>query len=173
MSTPQTQNLAFVKMKPNSLLQALPVFLLFVSTWAADYQAWSAGTLQVTAPGPISLLDRGLTMQINSDGNLVILTNGVVAWNSGYTTPNCNGACRMVFQSDGNLVTYYGNQPLFNTATAGRGALIVVRNTIPFLMIFDAAGNLIWQALSNWWPPQIPFPGDCPDKQSQPWYCIE
>ena len=47
----------------------------------------------------------------------------------------------MVFQSNGNLVTYYGSQPLFNTSTTGRGALMTCLNQDPYTLMFDAAGN--------------------------------
>ena len=52
----------------------------------------------------------------------------------------------MVFPGDGNPVTCYDSQPLFNTATANRGALMACLNQDPYLLIFDAEGNLIWHA---------------------------
>ncbi len=158
-------------MNPKSLLKVFPALLLFASTtWADYYQAWSAGTLELNAPGPFCSLDGGIDVAFNSDGNLVVLSDAShVCWASYKTNPNCNGACQMVFQSDGNLVTYYGSQPLFNTSTTGRGALMAAVNAPPYLLIFDAAGDLVWQAPSRWPVYAIPY---CPFKQTQPWRCV-
>ena len=160
-------------MKSDFLLRAFPALLLFASTtWADWVQAWSAGTFQLTAPGPFCSLDNGVNMHLNSDGNIVILRNAnplSVAWNSGKTTPNCNGACQMVFQGDGNLVTYYGSQPLFNSSTTGRGVVMACVNVIPYLEVFDADGWLIWHADQEW---PVYTLADCPYLSSQPWRCV-
>ena len=128
-------------------LQAFSVLLLFAfTTWAELYQSWSAGTLELVAPATFGPFNGGggTTMHFNNDGNLVVLSGTTVAWQSGKTTPDCNGACRMVFQHDGNFVTYYGSQPLFNTSTTGRGATLYAMSFPPYFWIYSAAGDLIW-----------------------------
>ena len=160
-------------MKPNLLHQVFPALLLFASTtWAADHQAWSAGIFQLTAPGPFCSLDNGVNMHFNNDGNIVIFRNAnptSLLWSSGKTVPNCNGACQMVFQGDGNLVTYYGSQPLFNTSTTGQGTLMACKQTSPYLMVFDATGWMIWRADQSWPDNTLP---DCPSLKTAPWLCV-
>ena len=160
-------------MKLKVLLQALPTLLSFVSTIRADYvQTWPLGTF-ATYPGTFSSLDYGVNMVFNGDGNILVYVNDNLvtpAWSSGKTTPNCNGTCLLAFQDNGNLVAYYGTQPLFQTATTGQGALLVALNQVPYLFILDAAGNLVWQA-----PSEHPFynnPGYCPMRQTEPWRCL-
>ena len=112
-------------------------------------------------------------MIFNGDGNILIYRSAdpaSLAWSSGQTTPNCNGTCLMAFQDNGNLVAYYDTQPLFQTATTGRGALLVALNEVPFLFILDAAGNLIWQAPSD--NPLYNTAGYCPLRQTKPWLCL-
>ena len=156
------------------LYQALHALLLFASTtYAADHQAWSAGALQLTGPGSVCNLDGGSHVQFNSDANIVIFRNAdprSIFWNSAATSPDCNGQCQMVFQSDGNLVVYKGNQPLWYSGTAGQGATLACLNQDPFLMIFDATGWLIWHAPSSFGIYTIG--PQCPYLKTQPWYCI-
>ena len=133
-------------MKPN--FQAFAALLVFSSpTWAVPFQSWLAGAFDLTAPAPFCFLDNGVNMHLNSDGNLVIFKNADPAslvWDTAATVPDCNGQCRMVFQSDGNLVIYYGNQPLFNSNTAGRGWKFTCIDAAPYLFILDGSGNFIW-----------------------------
>ena len=156
------------------LYQTLPALLVFASTtYAADHQAWSTGALQLTGPGSVCNLDYGPHVQFNSDANIVIFRNAdprSIFWASAMTSPDCNGQCQMVFQGDGNLVVYKGNQPLWDSETTGRGATLACFNQDPFLMIFDATGWLIWHAPSNL--PTYTIGPDCPYLKTQPWYCI-
>lgn len=162
------------EMKPTLTFQALAALPLFVpTTWAAFVQSWSAGTFQLTAPGPFCFLDGGVNMHVNSDGNIVIFESSrldSLLWSSGKTTPNCNGACQMVFQSDGNLVTYNGNQVLFQSGTAKRGSKMVCYDQYPYLEIFDADGNILWHAASQ--RPLFQFP-NCLYKKTEPWRCYQ
>ena len=135
-------------MKPTQTLSAL---LLFASATSTEFfQTWTAGALQLTATGPFCHMDNDVTGYLQDDGNLVMLDSSVtpnkVVWASGQTNPNCNGACQLYFQSDGNLVTYYGTQPLFNTSTTGRGQRLVARGYSPYLIMWDAADNYLWSS---------------------------
>ena len=97
-------------------IQAFSALLLSASpTWASVLQSWFTGQFELTAPAPFCFLDKGVNMHLNSDGNIVIFNSpspSSLVWDSAATVPDCNGQCRMVFQGDGNLVVYYGNQPL-------------------------------------------------------------
>ena len=136
-------------MKLNFLLQAFPVSLLFASAaWANSIQFWDAGNLNLDYQGPFCELDGGVVCYFQDDGNISILdSNSNVLWSDGQTNPFCGGACHLSFQSDGNLVTTYGGEVLFNTVTGGRGSKLTAVNAPPYLFIVDSWGNTIWEAV--------------------------
>ena len=157
------------------LLFPSPTFTQSDKVYPDSTQAFPVGTFSLTAPGPFCTFESGVNMHLNTDGNILIYRSNEsssLEWTSNKYTPNCNGeGCQLYFQTDGNLVSYAGSTPLFYTATAGRGALMACSWIVPYLMLFDAQGTLIWNA--------DVFPGEpiyqepnCPTALTKPWLCV-
>jgi hypothetical protein len=94
-------------------------------------------------------------MQYQGDNNVVVYTttNGETAvWASGHTLSSGCGSpslCRMSFQGDGNLVTYYNNVPQWSSGTSGTGNTMVCLNQAPWIQILDTSGNVIWDTTKS------------------------
>ncbi|OBT38862.1 hypothetical protein VE00_10869 [Pseudogymnoascus sp. WSF 3629] len=97
----------------------------------------------------------GVVMQYQGDNNVVVYTttNGeTVVWASGHTLSSGCGSpslCRMSFQGDGNLVTYYNNVPRWSSGTSGTGNTMVCLNKAPWIQILDTSGNVIWDTTKS------------------------
>lgn len=118
---------------------------------------FSKGSLDIVPDmGPFANL-HGIIMQYQGDNNVVVLDttnpNGETAvWASGHTISGGCGSpsvCDMVFQGDGNLVTYYNGMPEWSTRTAGVGNTMKCLNTSPWIQILDASGNVVWDTTKS------------------------
>lgn len=105
-----------------------------------------------TAPLVISNLHKGFRLQLQGDNNLVAINLTVpdqaapVLYATGKTA-NCSNGCALAFQTDGNLVSYVGGNPLWasNTASASGGTnKLIVQNTAPWLKVVDVNGVSLW-----------------------------
>lgn len=127
---------------------------LCTSTPLPGSVSYAKGTLDIVSDsGPFASL-HGAIMQYQGDSNVVVLdtTTGKPAWASGHTVSGGCGnpsTCHLVFQGDGNLVTYYNNAPQWSTGTAGRGATMLCKNTTPWIQILDVAGQVIWDTTQS------------------------
>lgn len=79
--------------------------------------------LELLAPGQALLSgdrmitgDRRTTLEMQTDGNLVVYQDGVVRFQSATSAPGADA----VLQTDGNFVVYSGSTPVFQTVTGGR-----------------------------------------------------
>lgn len=52
--------------------------------------------------------------------------------------------CRLIFQSDGNLVIYYGEHPIWSSNTHTTGLKLVFRNRCPWLEVLNHNNVSIW-----------------------------
>lgn len=112
------------------------------------------GLISPADSGPFAKLHGGIIMQYQGDGNTVVLdysgpNGGVVKWASGHAIPNggsCSSpnTCDLVFQGDGNLVSYYNGSPLWASGTNPQGQSMVCLNHAPWIQILNANGSVIW-----------------------------
>lgn len=112
------------------------------------------GLVSPADSGPFARLHGGIIMQYQGDGNTVVLdysgaNGGVVKWASGHTIPNggsCSSpnTCDLVFQGDGNLVSYYNGSPLWASGTNPQGQSMVCLNHAPWIQILNTSGSVIW-----------------------------
>ena len=110
----------------------------------------------VSDSGPFADL-HGVIMQYQGDNNVVVLdttnpSGETPVWASGHTVSGGCGSpslCDMVFQGDGNLVTYYNGAPQWSTGTAGVGNTMKCLNTAPWIQILDASGNVVWDTTKS------------------------
>lgn len=112
------------------------------------------GSLNIASDtGPFANL-HGVIAQYQGDNNLVVLDTltGNAVWASGHTISGGCGSpslCKLSFQGDGNLVTYYNSKVQWSTNTAGTGASMKVLNAAPWIQIFDKTGNVIWDTTKS------------------------
>jgi hypothetical protein len=62
----------------------------------------------------------------------------------GQSLGSCNGAYRLVMQSDGNLVSYFGGSVVWASNTAGRGGDHLVMQSDGNLVMYPASGGAVW-----------------------------
>ena len=107
-------------------------------------------------------LDNGVFFILQYDSNFVAYQNNVAQWADGVVRPagcrNNGHTCGLIFQGDGNLVSFYDGQPVWSSATAGKGNTLVFYDAAPFIRIYNAANKVVW---STPLPPPPP-PPDCP-----------
>jgi len=104
------------------------------------------------APGTLTLTENQsietekLRLQMQGDGNLVLsrIFNGALVWKSS-TNENCTALpCRLVFQTDGNLVILDNlNRPIWHTATKNV-AKFIVRDEEDYMKILNNNGIERW-----------------------------
>ncbi|KAL1965493.1 hypothetical protein VTN77DRAFT_5749 [Rasamsonia byssochlamydoides] len=105
----------------------------------------------VSDSAPFATLHGDIVMQYQGDNNVVVYNTStgsyVPMWASGHTVSQGCGSpslCRLIFQGDGNLVTYYNNTPQWSSGTAGVGKTMNCLNEAPWIEILDASGNVVW-----------------------------
>ncbi|KAL8835100.1 MAG: hypothetical protein Q9170_003456 [Blastenia crenularia] len=159
----------------------LSTLILLITTFLAPsaltttIQSWYTGQLQVSAPGNLCSLDNGLTIHLNSDGNLAVFrtTNPLtIIWNAQTSSPKPGST--LYFQTDGNLVIYDASSvPLWQSGTAGRGARMACYEIYPYFEIFNAEGRLIWypQYTDGVAISVYTYDG-CPYLKTEPWLCV-
>lgn len=107
------------------------------STLNAPDALW-AGQQLVSANGQYSL-------DMQTDGNLVIYGNGNALWGSGTNGTGSNNV--LVMQSDGNLVIWSGSTAVWGSNTVGSGS----NNSLSIqndgnLVIYTSSGHAVWGA---------------------------
>ncbi|OZJ03560.1 hypothetical protein BZG36_03103 [Bifiguratus adelaidae] len=107
------------------------------------------------APGTVAQLHDNILITYQTDNNLVVYNTSsaswIPEWASGHTLPNgasCGRTCDLVFQGDGNLVTYANGKAMWETYTNGKGKKLVFRNRAPWIEVLDASGTVIWSTAS-------------------------
>lgn len=84
---------------------------------------------------------------LQSDGNLVLYSNGQPIWAT-YTMGAANP--RLIMQSDGNLVLYaQGGRPVWASRTAGHGATTLVLQNDRNLVAYPSSGGASWATYTN------------------------
>lgn len=80
-------------------------------------------------------------LKLQSDGNLVLYSNGSPVWASGtFGTP-----VDAKVQTDGNFVVYHsGGQAVWDTGTYSPGAFLAVRDN-GVVVLYDTLGNVLWR----------------------------
>ena len=119
--------------------------------------SYTKSALDIVSDSPPFANLKGVIMQYQGDNNVVVYNTTspsgyVPVWSSGHTLSSGCGSpslCDMIFQGDGNLVTYYNNVPQWSTGTAGVGNTMVCLNEAPWIQILDASGNVIWDTTKS------------------------
>lgn len=90
---------------------------------------------------PMMSADEQSVLTLQRDGNLVLYSNFVTAWNLGYGT----SATRVVMQADGNLVMYNdSNQAVWSSGTNGNPGARLVLQTDGNMVIYSSADVGLW-----------------------------
>ena len=86
------------------------------------------------------------------DGNLVMYAGTPAKptlpelWSTGTSGQCSSGVCEAIFQTDGNLVLYDDGYPYWSSGTAGKGGILRLQTSAPFVSILDALGKTtVWQ----------------------------
>jgi subtilase family serine protease len=109
-----------------------------------------AGTLQagqVLKAGQSLVSPNGqYTLDMQTDGNLVVYGNGCVIWNSG--TEGTGTANYLTMQTDGNLVVYTSaGKAVWNSGTEGTGsANYLYMQNDGNLIVYTSANTAVWAA---------------------------
>jgi hypothetical protein len=71
--------------------------------------------------------------------------------NVGHSIISQNGQCKLVLQSDGNLVLYWlnNNRPLWASNTLGRGASNAVMQSDGNFVLYKSDGTALWASGTN------------------------
>lgn len=125
---------------------------LCTSAPLGDSKTYRKNELNVVSDsGPFADL-HGVIAQYQGDSNVVVLQGGNPVWASGHTlSQGCGNPskCRLIFQGDGNLVTYYDSKVQWASNTDGRGDSVTIINKAPWIQIKDASGNVIWDTTQS------------------------
>jgi len=90
---------------------------------------------------PMMSADEQSVFTLQRDGNLVLYSNFVTAWNLGYGT----SATRVVMQADGNLVMYNdSNQAVWSSGTNGNPGARLVLQTDGNMVIYSSTNVALW-----------------------------
>jgi len=111
---------------------------------------WIESTPKSTAI-PTQLDFQGLRLSLKSNGQAQIteIANGNVVWTDGFSNQVCNATlnCKLIFQTNGNLVIYYDSKPTgqpWSTYTNNMGAVAVLfRTTPPYLQIVNSSCQVL------------------------------
>ena len=68
------------------------------------------------------------------------------------TLRSCNGAYRLIMQSDGNLVAYVGRRVVWASNTKGKGGDHVIMQSDGNLVIYPPKGRAVWATNTNGHP---------------------
>jgi hypothetical protein len=90
------------------------------------------------------------TLSLESNGKLRLTSRvGEVFWESSVGDP-CTGACRLSFNSDGNLVLYNGSRQYWSAETSGNnpapGTKVTFSDQLPFVKVTDANDSILWSS---------------------------
>jgi hypothetical protein len=106
-----------------------------------------------TTPDNFAELHGGYSFTYDNSAHIIVYnnsgTNTVVPWVFGKTVSACNHLCTLVFQGDGNFVSYYNNTPLWASGTNGVGVELECYNQSPWVQIFNSAGKVVWNAIQG------------------------
>jgi hypothetical protein len=89
-------------------------------------------------------------LSLESNGKLRLTSRvGEVFWESSVGDP-CTGACRLSFNSDGNLVLYNGTRQYWSAETSGNnpasGTKVTFSDQLPFVKVTDVNDNILWSS---------------------------
>jgi hypothetical protein len=132
---------------------------------------YGAGGFEVPAQGTMFVvLDGGIEFAYQiADANLVVYNNGVAKWNSQVSQPaGCmTNECKLVFQSDGDFVSYFNGVPTWSTGTGGgQGKWLAFYDIEPYIVVYDAANRPIWHTPITPPPPPPPSAAATPTVES-------
>ena len=109
---------------------------------------YQLGQLEVAASNTFFLtLDNNVGFGLqSSNSKFVVYQNGFNEWNDNINhDAGCSvDICKLIFQGDGNLVSYINGKAKWSSGTANRGNTLYFNNKMPFIDIHDAAGRSIW-----------------------------
>lgn len=90
--------------------------------WVASGSTWT-GNRTMRRGMTVKSADGRYTFAMQNDGNLVLYgPSGRAVWSSDRVTSSWRAQEFVIFQADGNLVTYGGGRAVWSTSTAGKGA---------------------------------------------------
>lgn len=99
----------------------------------------------LTAGESIKSPNRTYTLNMQSDGNLVLYEDGAAVWATSWLGAPTQSGSRAVMQADGNFVLYSSsNAALWHTGTGSwPGSRIIVQND-GNLVVYDSSGTARW-----------------------------
>jgi hypothetical protein len=110
-----------------------------------DY--WLPGDLRLGASAtPFVTFDNGVYFGLalngrlegfDADDNMILYTDGPTADCASY-------ACSIEFQTNGDLVITWNDEPIWHTGTDGVGYKYVLQETSPYQLIYDSDGNVVY-----------------------------
>lgn len=92
------------------------------------------------------VLEGGLRLSMQSDGNLVLYSHLSTALWSSWTFQRCQGGCRAVLESTGNLELYNGSTSYWSSNTFGTGYQLWISSNEPYIGLISGE-SLIWAPL--------------------------
>jgi hypothetical protein len=136
-----------------TLVSSNPIPSIKERTTYPTQVSYPAGGLNVyaTNAAPIITLSNGVVVNFQAtDSNLVVYASNQPQWAAGAVPAHSCAApnvCELVFQYQGNLVRYVNGVATWSTPTAGTGTKLVFSDTRPFVAIYNAQNQVVWQTL--------------------------
>eukprot|EP00039_Didymoeca_costata_P010098 m.134964 g.134964 ORF g.134964 m.134964 type:complete len:427 (+) comp14707_c0_seq5:2878-4158(+) len=117
----------------------------------------------INAPGQLVAGNGQVRLQIQGDGNLVIVQNtSQILWASNTSGCQPDGQCHLVLRDDGD-VAYYGcptcGKVLWETKTAGSSGNKFVMQSDCNLVLYDSSNKVLWASNTGCKGPPPPSPG--------------
>lgn len=131
-----------------------PMYFICTSPPLNNSVTFGKGELTVTTvPDTFVTLHNAIEFVFDSVSNIIVYNNTglttLVPWTSGDTVSSCGSLCELVFQDDGNFVKYYNNAPLWASGTETIGETLECLNQSPWIQIYDATGEVVWDAVQG------------------------
>lgn len=113
------------------------------TTPASDFLSFGHDVFAITPRAQKTI--NGVTLRLTDDADFQVVDDrGAILWHTATTGP-CHEDCRVVLQSDGNLVLYADNGSLWSSDTSGfPGSTLIFQPRNSYLTIRDAGYDVVW-----------------------------
>ena len=113
--------------------------------WVATSAVWT-GNRALRRGMEVRSSDGRYRFVMQNDGNLVLYgPSGRALWATSFRTGSWRSQEYVIFQADGNLVTYGGGRAIWSSGTPGSGARFVVQND-GNLVIYNGSNRAVWSS---------------------------